>query len=79
MRLLLVMDLNSWIVLCCNLQQADLIMMESMVLSSLNFRISMPTVFTFLSLYQQAVGMSRKAEALSSYIAVRPAIKLLMT
>lgn len=45
-------------------------MMESMVLSSLNFRISMPTVFTFLSLYQQAVSMSPKAEALSSYIAV---------
>ena len=51
-------------------QQADLIMMESMVLSSLSFRISMPTVCTFLSLYQQAVGMGQKAAALSSYIAV---------
>lgn len=31
----------------------------------------MPTVHTFLALYQQAVGMRPKAEALSSYIAVR--------
>ncbi|KAK9811026.1 hypothetical protein WJX73_007532 [Symbiochloris irregularis] len=49
--------------------QHDLIMMESMVLSSLGFRVSMPTAFTFLSLYHQGVGMSDKTQALSTYLA----------
>lgn len=47
---------------------ADLLKMESTVLQSLGFRINAPTSCTFLSVFQQGIGLPPKSLALASYL-----------
>ena len=45
--------------------------MESMVLSSLSFRINLPTTFTFLSVFEQILGLPPCIRTEACFLAVR--------
>lgn len=58
-------SLRSW----C-LQKQDLVLMESVVLSTLSFRMNLPTAFTFLSLYGQILRVPPAVRSEACYLAV---------
>ena len=52
------------------MQRQELISMESMVLSSLSFRINLPTTFTLLSVYEQILRLPACIRMEACYLAV---------
>jgi hypothetical protein len=53
-----------------SMQHDDLLKMESLILSTLGFRIMTPTTFGFLSLMQQGLNLGQKVCHLASYLLV---------
>lgn len=63
---------SAWHEMFLCVQHPDLVRMESLVLHQLDFRVTTPTSYIFLSLYRQGIPLSNTAAALASYYTVIP-------